>query len=132
MKLTPASSGSVSWYLTEYNPIEQIAFCYVQGLQEDELGYVSLIELERIQRHFVQTIERDLCGILVIEDHQDIAENIEDYPEVHGHIVDFAMDGISGMDLALTHDFEVIVLHLMILGMDGITLCKRFREEADK
>jgi len=68
----------------------------------------------------------------VIEDHLDIAENIGDYLAVQGHIVDFAMDGISGMHLALTLDFDVIVLDLMLPGMDGITLCKRFREEADK
>ncbi len=70
--------------------------------------------------------------ILVIEDHLDIAENIGDYLAVQGHIVDFAMDGISGMHLALTQDFDVIVLDLMLPGMDGITLCKRYREEADK
>jgi DNA-binding response OmpR family regulator len=76
--------------------------------------------------------ERSSLRILVIEDHLDIAENIGDYLEVQGHIVDFARDGISGMHLALTHDFDVIVLDLMLPGMDGITLCKRFREEADK
>ncbi len=70
--------------------------------------------------------------ILVIEDHLDIAENIGDYLTVQGHIVDFAMDGISGMHLALTQDFDVIVLDLMLPGMDGLTLCKKYRNEADR
>ncbi len=70
--------------------------------------------------------------ILVIEDHLDIAENIGDYLSVKGHIVDFAMDGISGMHLALTLDFDVIVLDLMLPGMDGLTLCKKYRQEADR
>jgi DNA-binding response OmpR family regulator len=70
--------------------------------------------------------------VLVIEDHLDIAENIGDYLSAQGHIVDFAMDGISGMHLALTQDFDVIVLDLMLPGMDGITLCQRYREEAQR
>lgn len=52
--------GSASWYLLEYDPVEKIAFSYVQGLHEDEFGYVSLIELESIERPFGLTIERDL------------------------------------------------------------------------
>lgn len=70
--------------------------------------------------------------VLVIEDHLDIAENIGDYLTVQGHIIDFAMDGISGMHLALTQDFDVIVLDLMLPGMDGITLCEKYRKEADR
>jgi len=38
--------GSATWYLTEYDPVEKIVFGYVVGLQEDELGYVSLTEME--------------------------------------------------------------------------------------
>ena len=52
--------GSATWYLTEYDPVEKIAFGYVTGLTADEWGYVSLIELESIERPFGLTIERDL------------------------------------------------------------------------
>ena len=52
--------GSATWYLTEYDPAEKIAFCYVVGLQVDEWGYSSLVELESIERPFGLTIERDL------------------------------------------------------------------------
>ena len=52
--------GSATWYLTEYDPNEKIAFSYVVGLQVDEWGYTSLTELESIQRPFGLTIERDL------------------------------------------------------------------------
>jgi hypothetical protein len=52
--------GSATWFLTEYDPGEKIAFCWVQGLAEDEFGYTSLIELESIQRPFGLTIEQDL------------------------------------------------------------------------
>jgi hypothetical protein len=52
--------GSATWYLTEYDPAKKIAFGFVVGLHEDEFGYVSLKELESIQRPFGLTIERDL------------------------------------------------------------------------
>jgi hypothetical protein len=52
--------GSATWYLFEYCPEDKIAFGYVTGLTENELGYVSLIELESIERPYGLTIERDL------------------------------------------------------------------------
>ena len=51
--------GSATWYLTEYDPVEKITFSYVVGLQVDEWGYTSLIELESIERPYGLTIERD-------------------------------------------------------------------------
>ena len=68
--------------------------------------------------------------ILVVEDNADIAENIGDYLEQQGHILDFAMDGIGGLHLALTQDFDVIVLDIMLPGMDGLTFCRKLRKEA--
>lgn len=52
--------GSATWFLTEYDPVEKIAFGYVTGLAHDEFGYVSLVELEGIQRPFGLTIKQDL------------------------------------------------------------------------
>lgn len=69
--------------------------------------------------------------ILIIEDNADIAENIGDYLEQQGHVLDFAMDGISGLHLCLTHDFDIIVLDIMLPGMDGLTFCRKLRKEAD-
>jgi DNA-binding response OmpR family regulator len=69
--------------------------------------------------------------ILVIEDNQDVAGNISDYLEEKGHVVDFAMDGITGLHLAVTQPVDVIVLDIMLPGMDGLDLCRRFREEAE-
>lgn len=67
--------------------------------------------------------------ILVIEDNKDIAENIADYFEPSGHTLDFAADGVTGLHLAVTQRFDVIVLDLMLPGIDGITLCQKLRQE---
>jgi len=70
--------------------------------------------------------------LLIIEDNPAIVENMTDFLESKGYILDFAMDGIGGLHLALTQDYDVIVLDLMLPGMDGITLCQKLRREADK
>lgn len=70
--------------------------------------------------------------ILVVEDNVDIAENIGDYLEAQGHIMDFAMDGIGGLHLAITQKYDVLILDIMLPGMDGITLCNKLREAGGK
>ena len=52
--------GSASWFLTEYDSVEKIAFCWVQGLAEDEFGYISLTEMESIEGPLGIGIEQDL------------------------------------------------------------------------
>ena len=69
--------------------------------------------------------------ILVIEDNSDIAANLGDYLEDRGHTVDFAADGVTGLHLAVVHEFDAIVLDLNLPGMDGIEVC-RLRNEARK
>ena len=69
--------------------------------------------------------------ILVIEDNQDILANILDYLELKGFTVDCAQDGLSGMHLALTQPYDLIVLDIMLPGMDGYQFCQKLRQEAD-
>lgn len=69
--------------------------------------------------------------ILVVEDNKDIAENIADYFEPLGYTLDFAADGLSGLHLAVTEVYDVIVLDLMLPGMSGISICQKLRQEGD-
>jgi DNA-binding response OmpR family regulator len=70
--------------------------------------------------------------ILIVEDNIDLAENIGEYFEIQGHVTDFAMDGIGGLHLALTQDYDAIILDIMLPGMDGLTLCRKLKEESEK
>lgn len=67
-------------------------------------------------------------NILLIEDNRDLATNLFDYFEAHGHTMDLASDGISGLHFAATNQYDVVVLDLMLPGMDGLALCKRLRD----
>lgn len=70
--------------------------------------------------------------VLIIEDNPDIAANLGDYLEDHGHTVDFAGDGVTGLHLAVVNDFDAIVLDLALPGMDGLEVCRKLREDARK
>ena len=70
--------------------------------------------------------------VLIIEDDPAIAANLYDFLEVQGHVVDAAADGVTGLHLAVTGDFDTIVLDLGLPGMDGTTVCRRLREDAHK
>ncbi|MEM8930479.1 MAG: response regulator transcription factor [Acidobacteriota bacterium] len=69
--------------------------------------------------------------ILIIEDNDDLASNLGDFLEIKGHTVDFASDGIVGLHLAVTGAFDAVILDLMLPGIDGLTLCRRLREDAE-
>ena len=68
--------------------------------------------------------------VLLVEDHPDIAENIGDYLEGRGHVVDFALDGVTGLHLAVSRQYDVLVVDVMLPGIGGLDLCRRFRTES--
>jgi DNA-binding response OmpR family regulator len=70
--------------------------------------------------------------ILVIEDNHDLAANLCEYLEERGHLVDAAEDGLTGLHLAVRNNYDAIVLDVILPGMNGITLCRKLREEAGK
>ncbi len=68
--------------------------------------------------------------VLLVEDHRDIAEMILEFLEQRGFAVDYAGDGLTGLHLAVTNPYDVIVLDLMLPGLDGVALCRKLRQEA--
>lgn len=69
-----------------------------------------------------------MSRILIIEDEVSIAELEKDYLELSGFEVELEEDGGKGLERALTEDFDLLILDLMLPGMDGFEICKRFRE----
>lgn len=69
-----------------------------------------------------------MSRILIIEDEVSIAELEKDYLELSGFEVELEADGNRGLERALHEDFDLLILDLMLPGMDGFEICKRFRE----
>lgn len=67
--------------------------------------------------------------ILVIEDDKKIAEFIRRGLREELYAVEVANSGENGYFLASTGEYDLIILDLMLPEMDGITICKKIREE---
>jgi heavy metal response regulator len=67
--------------------------------------------------------------ILVIEDEKKISDFIKRGLKEEGYAVDVGADGENGLFLARTNDYDLILLDLMLPKIDGITVCKKLRED---
>jgi DNA-binding response OmpR family regulator len=67
--------------------------------------------------------------LLIVEDNPDLLENLSDFFEARGHVVDLAYNGLAGLRFARENRYDVIVLDLMLPGMDGLEVCARLRSE---
>ncbi len=67
--------------------------------------------------------------VLIVEDEHRIASSIKKGLEMENFVVDVAYDGVEGLDLASTGDYDCVLLDLMLPGMNGLEVCRRLREE---
>ncbi|MEE4303834.1 MAG: response regulator transcription factor [Wenzhouxiangella sp.] len=70
--------------------------------------------------------------ILLIEDQAELAASIIDYLEGEGHRLDYAADGQAGLERALTGAYDVVLLDLQLPRLDGLVVCRRLRETAER
>ena len=69
-------------------------------------------------------------SVLIVEDHKELAATIGEYLEHSGFVVDYAMDGLTGLHLAVTNIYDALVLDVMLPGIDGLSVCEKLRKEA--
>ncbi len=67
--------------------------------------------------------------ILIVEDNHKIANSIKTGLEQESYAVDTAYDGEDGYGLAITEDYDLIILDLMLPSIDGMEICRRLRQE---
>ena len=65
--------------------------------------------------------------VLVVEDEQKVAAFIKNGLEEQGYTIDLAYDGYTGEKLALSKEYSVILLDVVIPVLNGIELCKRIK-----
>ena len=70
-----------------------------------------------------------MSRILIIEDEEAIADLEKDYLELSGFEVEIANDGTEGLSKALTEEYDLFILDLMLPGVDGFEICKEIREK---
>lgn len=68
-------------------------------------------------------------SILIIEDDKSIAELERDYLEAEGFNVDIIPNGDEGLKKALSTDYNLIVLDIMLPGIDGFSILRGIRHK---
>lgn len=68
--------------------------------------------------------------ILVIEDSLDSVHTMVLLLRDMGHVVDYAINGYAGLDLARRMRPEFVLLDIGLPGMDGYDVCKRIKADA--
>ena len=66
--------------------------------------------------------------ILIVEDEAAIRTGLIDVFVYHGYEVDFAERGDDGLKMALSGDYDLVLLDVMMPGMNGFDVCHKIRE----
>ena len=69
-----------------------------------------------------------MTKILIVEDEQNLARFIELELEHENYIVDIEYDGKPGLEKALTDDYDLILLDLMLPNINGLEICRQVRQ----
>ncbi len=67
--------------------------------------------------------------ILIVEDEEAIRAGLIDVLLYHGYSAESAKDGDQGLKMALSGQYDLILLDVMLPGLDGFTICERIRQQ---
>ena len=66
-------------------------------------------------------------SVLLVEDNEDILANLYAYLEPLGYELDCARNGRTGLEMAASGQFDLVVLDIMLPDEDGISILKRLK-----
>ena len=72
-----------------------------------------------------------MSRILIIEDDENILQLERDYLEANDFEVDTANNGEDGLKKALSNQYSLVLLDIMLPKMDGFEVCKKIRDTKD-
>ncbi len=70
-------------------------------------------------------------NVLIVDDDQKLCRLVAEYLEPMGYKVSAAHNGKAGLEMALSGDFDVMILDVMMPQMDGFEVLKKLRKESD-
>jgi len=68
-------------------------------------------------------------AILLVEDEPNVVSVIKRGLAEHNFEVSVATNGLTGLQMALDHSFDLIILDVMLPQLDGIQICKQVRQQ---
>lgn len=70
--------------------------------------------------------------ILIVEDDRQAAGYLAKGLKEQGYVVDLAADGKQGLHLAMTENYDVLVVDRMLPGLDGLALIQSLRDSGKR
>jgi two-component system, OmpR family, response regulator len=68
-------------------------------------------------------------NLLYVEDETKIADFVCSGLKEQGFVVDYCDNGNDGYARALEHEYDVIILDIMVPGKDGLAILKGLRQQ---
>lgn len=65
--------------------------------------------------------------VLFVEDDIELAWTVKTGLERNGAVVDWVKDGLDGAELSCLHNYDIVVLDIMLPSLDGFAILKRIR-----
>src|SRR5260370_2929749 len=87
------------------------------------MKYSGILQNKRsnCEKHYMQ--------ILIVEDDRRLARQLKKGLDELGHSTALAFDGPEGLESARAREFDVLVFDVMLPGLDGLAIVRRFRAE---
>lgn len=70
--------------------------------------------------------------VLIVEDERDMAQVLKEGLEEENYFVSLAFDGVSGLEVARSCEFDVIILDVMLPKLDGFEVARRLRAKGNR
>lgn len=74
-------------------------------------------------------MDQPRARVLVVEDDPAILKGLCDVLVFNGYAADGAADGIGGRESALSGQYDLVLLDVMLPGMDGFSICRDIRDK---
>ena len=69
--------------------------------------------------------------ILMVDDDKKLCRLVADYLEPMGYALEATHNGVRGLEMILSGNYEAVILDVMMPGMDGFEVLKRLRKKSD-
>jgi two-component system, OmpR family, response regulator CpxR len=69
--------------------------------------------------------------ILLVDDDAELCEMMREFFEQNGHALDCVRNGIDGLERAVEHRYDLVILDVMLPGMNGFTLLTQLRRRRE-
>src|SRR5262249_31542872 len=68
-----------------------------------------------------------MAKLLIVEDEKEAVDSIKDWLVGEKHTVDVIDNGPEALDRLKLYSYDVIILDLQLPGLDGLSVCREYR-----